>query len=310
MKPWQVKALELLENSLEPPIHEYNEIDWKVALSNDKKHLTEHLCAFSNYPGGGYLIFGIASSGTVDGITNENIENISNKLVNLGRDAVEPSLQLDHHGTIFRDVNILLVQIPESASKPVHKRGQSIEESFIRSGGTTRKASKTEIAQMLLNNQTPRWEELRATVLMTDEELLIGLTLDPIFRMVGRPKPNNDDERLLFMQESGFIERHSSGGGFITNLGAATAATDLRTIPSFALKSVRVIVYKGLNKIETRSDISGRLGYALSFESLLNYVSNQLPKSEVIEQALREDVEVYPKLALREIIANAIIHQD
>jgi ATP-dependent DNA helicase RecG len=76
------------------------------------------------------------------------------------------------------------------------------------------------------------------------------------------------------------------------------------------LKSVRVIVYKGLNKIETRTDISGRLGYALSFESLLNYVSKQLPKSEVIEQALRQDVAGYPTIALREIIANAIIHQD
>jgi len=154
MKLWHTKALELLESSLEPPKHEYNEIDWKVALSNDKKHLTEHLCAFSNYPGGGYLIFGIARSGALEGVTDEDIEGISNKLVNLGRDALEPSLQLDHHGTPFNGVNILLIQIPESASKPVHKRGQSIEESFIRSGGTTRKASKTEIAQMLLNNQT------------------------------------------------------------------------------------------------------------------------------------------------------------
>jgi ATP-dependent DNA helicase RecG len=310
MKGWHTKALELLERSLEPPKHEYNEIDWKVALSNDKKHLTEHLCAFSNHPGGGYLIFGVARNGTLDGVTSEDIESISNRLVNLGRDAVEPPLQLDHHGTSFKGADILLVRIPESANKPVHKRGQSIEEAFIRSAGTTRKASKTEIAQMLLNNQTPRWEELRATVLMTDEELLSGLTIDPILRMMDRPKPNNDEERLRFMQESGFIERQSSAGGFITNLGAATAATDLRSIPAFSLKSVRVIVYKGLNKIETRADISGRYGYALSFESLLDFVSKQLPKSEVIEQALREDVAVYPKLALREIIANAIIHQD
>jgi ATP-dependent DNA helicase RecG len=137
-----------------------------------------------------------------------------------------------------------------------------------------------------------------------------ALAVDPIFAMSGRPKPNNNDERLRFMQDSGFIERHPLGGGFITNLGAATAATDLRTIPAFAFKSVRVIVYKGLNKIEVRTDIAGRYGYALSFESLLDYVSKQLPKSEVIEQALRQEVAVYPTVALREIIANAIIHQD
>lgn len=35
-----------------------------------------------------------------------------------------------------------------------------------------------------------------------------------------------------------------------------------------------------------------------------------LPQSEVIKQALREKRTVYPEIALREIIANALIHQD
>ena len=40
MKTWMTKALELLRASLEPPKHELNELDWKAALSPDKKHLT------------------------------------------------------------------------------------------------------------------------------------------------------------------------------------------------------------------------------------------------------------------------------
>ncbi len=59
MKTWTIKALELLRASLEPPRHELNEIDWKAALSPDKKRLTEHLSAFANHPGGGFLAFGI-----------------------------------------------------------------------------------------------------------------------------------------------------------------------------------------------------------------------------------------------------------
>ncbi len=54
MKPWMAKALELLRASLEPPQHELNELDWKAALSPDKRRLTEHLSAFANLPGGGY----------------------------------------------------------------------------------------------------------------------------------------------------------------------------------------------------------------------------------------------------------------
>ena len=43
MKAWMTKALELLKASLDPPKHELNELDWKAALSPDKKRLTEHL---------------------------------------------------------------------------------------------------------------------------------------------------------------------------------------------------------------------------------------------------------------------------
>jgi hypothetical protein len=46
MKPWMQRALQLLAASLEPPRHELNELDWKAALSPDKKRLTEHLAAF------------------------------------------------------------------------------------------------------------------------------------------------------------------------------------------------------------------------------------------------------------------------
>jgi predicted HTH transcriptional regulator len=61
-------------------------------------------------------------------------------LTNLGRDAVEPPLALDHAAVEFDGGSVLLVRVPEQAVKPVHRRGKSIEETWIRSGGTTRKA--------------------------------------------------------------------------------------------------------------------------------------------------------------------------
>ena len=52
------------------------------------------------------------------------------------------------------------------------------------------------------------------------------------------------------------------------------------------------------------------MGYAIGFPALLESVMSLLPQSEVIEQALRTKRTVYPEIALREIIANALIHQD
>ncbi|HVZ84189.1 MAG TPA: ATP-binding protein [Terracidiphilus sp.] len=310
MKPWVEKAMVLLASSLEPPHHELNEIDWKSAISPNKQRLVEHLCAFANHPGGGWLVYGIGPDSNFVGITPSEIESTVNQLTNLGRDAIEPSLQLDHLGMEFRGHQVLFVYIPESAIKPVHRKGRQESETHIRSGGTTRTASRQEVGSMMLQSKTPRWEDLHAAVLMSDDELLTALDIDPILEMLGKPILVMPEERLKWMAESSFIDRHSSGGGYVTNLGAISAAKRLAEFPDLARKAVRVIVYDGTNKETARNETEGKMGYALSFQRMLKFVEALLPTSEVIEQALRQKRTMYPELALREIIANAIIHQD
>ncbi len=43
---------------------------------------------------------------------------------------------------------------------------------------------------------------------------------------------------------------------------------------------------------------------------LLSYINDQLPRNEEIGKALRREVRMYPELAIRELVANALIHQD
>lgn len=43
---------------------------------------------------------------------------------------------------------------------------------------------------------------------------------------------------------------------------------------------------------------------------MLAWVNSQLPANEEIGQALRKDARMYPELAIRELVANSIIHQD
>ena len=54
----------------------------------------------------------------------------------------------------------------------------------------------------------------------------------------------------------------------------------------------------------------GVKGYAVGFEGLIQYINSQLPANEVIGQAFREDTRMYPELTIRELVANALIHQD
>lgn len=76
-----------------------------------------------------------------------------------------------------------------------------------------------------------------------------------------------------------------------------------------ARKSVRVIVYNSKNKTVPSHEQVGGKGYASGFEGLIGYINQTLPKNEVMGKALRKDVPMYPELAVRELVANAIIHQ-
>ena len=307
MKDWLNRAAALLTASLEPPRHELNELDWKAALSSDKKRLSEHLSAFANYPGGGFLTYGIDNTGALVGIAEA--ETVINQLANLGRDAVEPQVALDHAIETIGNSRILFVHIPESTVKPVHLRGKDLEHAFIRSGGTTRPASRQEVGHMMMNSRTPRWEELRASTLLSEDAALNALEIDPIFNMLERPISTEPAARFQWLIDEHFVER-AEGGGFITNLGAMAAASDLNRFPDLARKMLRVIVYDGQNKALTKLEREGKRGYAVSFQDLLRFVMSLLPQSEVIERALRVTKTVYPEIALRELIANALIHQD
>jgi ATP-dependent DNA helicase RecG len=308
-KYWIAAVLHCLEQSLSPVPHEVNELDWKANLSDHKDRLAEHLMAFANYPNGGSLVFGVADSGQLVGVDQAAVAQMANTLANIGRDAIEPPLALDHAVVDFKGVPVLLVHVPEQGVKPVHRRGKTIEESWVRSGGSTRKASRQEVGALMLNSATPHWEELRASTLLDLNDVLARLDVATIAKLLERPLPNEPAELGQWLLAEGLVV--ADGRGFyITNFGAIAAARKLDDFGSLERKRIRVIRYRGTNKVNTIDELPGNKGYAVGFEGLIGYLKRSLPHSEVIQQSLRTEVSVYPEIALRELIANALIHQD
>jgi len=65
-----------------------------------------------------------------------------------------------------------------------------------------------------------------------------------------------------------------------------------------------------MGRTEALREQEGAKGYACGFEGLISYINGLLPANEVIEQALRKTVPMFPELAVRELVANALIHQN
>jgi predicted HTH transcriptional regulator len=100
------------------------------------------------------------------------------------------------------------------------------------------------------------------------------------------------------------------GGYAVRRLGALLLARRLDDFGPLARKAPRVVTYAGTSKIETRFDHTWTNGYAVGFQTLLQFVMAQLPQNQIIAGALRKEMKLVPEIAVREILANALIHQD
>jgi ATP-dependent DNA helicase RecG len=71
-----------------------------------------------------------------------------------------------------------------------------------------------------------------------------------------------------------------------------------------------VIFYKDKTRIKTLKERIFERGYAVGFQELVSYLNDQLPSSEDTGSAFRQEQKSFPKIAVRELVANALFHQD
>lgn len=88
-------------------------------------------------------------------------------------------------------------------------------------------------------------------------------------------------------------------------------ARDLSAFAPIASKTIRLLEYRSVTKTESPiADRTYKGGYAVEFEAIYDYLARASTTSERIDGARRASTISYPALALRELLANALIHQD
>ena len=215
----------------------------------------------------------------------------------------------------FRVVNhaegrVVLLEIPAASIAPVCY--DSI--AYIRIGSATPKLSDhPEQFQRLVDHLRPfTWEKGIAKSFIEADKVLALLDYPSYFRMTDQSLPDNRQGIFERLEADQLITSDPGGRWNITHLGAILFANDLCDFdPSLARKAVRFVAYGGRNKasaVTHRQD--GQKGYATGFEGLVGFINGLLPQNEHIGAAFRETQRLYPEIAIRELIANALIHQD
>ena len=141
-------------------------------------------------------------------------------------------------------------------------------------------------------------------------DALALLDFPKYFDLLGMPMPQSQGEVARYLCDDEILARQDDGRYAVTNLGALLLARRLRDFPSVARKALRLVQYEGRGRTEMLRSRDYEGGYAVEFESAIEMVMALTPAREDIVGAVRTQTTAYPERAVREILANALIHQD
>lgn len=222
--------------------------------------------------------------------------------------SLSPQIHFQFFSLLMQEKKVVILKVSKASSKPTAFHG----EEYIRVGSYKKKLKDTpELERQLwrIFEQTP-FEKRVALDDLDEVQLMKLLDVASYFEMVGLDFPGNPENLIETLEDEGLIAREDTGRWSILNLGAILFARNIENFPTLRRKAIRVIKYSGKSRTETIGEQTGKKGYASGFEGLIDYINGLVPKNEIIGKAIRNTVPMYPSLSIRELTANALIHQN
>lgn len=293
-RPW----LEFKHNNYEPEM-----IGRDICALANGAALKEKPCA--------YMIWGIDDETREIVGTDYDLQNLrkgNQELENWLRSLLSENADFTFEKVYINDVYIGLLKIQRASNYPVSFQ----KTEYIRVGSYTKAlrdypAVQTQLWDRLRNEN---FEDRNAKEDLEMNHALSLLDYTAYFDITDIPLPSTmEGVAHYFLQEDCLVEQ-DNGLIAITNMGALLFAKKLTDFKRLDRKAIRVVQYDGINRIKTLKEYSNIRGYGVDFEDLINYISALLPSKEIINGALRTTWTAYPILAIRESVANALIHQD
>ena len=295
------------------------EEDWfefKVGNSNPEK-IGEYVSALANsaaYSGHqyGYVVWGVddATHELVGTSFRPSMEKKGNmELRSWLMTKLEPKVEISFIELDVDGHHVAILEVPAAIYCPV----RFADTGYIRVGSVTQRLSAhPEIERNLWAMLDMRDVETRmAEENLSGDDLVEKLDFDAYYQYQGLPLPRNRAEWFSSFEREGFIVHNDDGKYGITVFGALLFARKLSLLGAMVKwKGIRVVCYKGNGRLNSIADITFDEGYVMAFGKVVDLISFHLSEGEEIGQGQRVSRISLPLVAVRELLANLLSHQD
>ncbi len=267
----------------------------------DNRKLYKYCVAIAN-EGGGYLLLGITDSTPRRVLGTKAFANPTKMAAKLHQ-AV--GFRVDIEEVAHPKGRVLAFHIPPRPKGTAYH----LEGAYLMRSGEALVPMTEDRLRKIFAEGKPEWLDEYSVEGLDAQGVIDLLDTQTYFELLKVPYPVERSAVLDGLIAAKLVDQHP-GGYAIRRLGTILLAKRLEDFEDISRKAPRVVVYSGTSKLETRLDQGGAKGYAVGFQGLVGFVMAQLPQNEIIEDALRREVKLVPEIVVRELVANALIHQD
>lgn len=297
--------------------HEPVETEWlefKVNNGNPDE-IGEYISALANSAAlcsrpSGYFVWGIDdATHDVVGTTFLPSKKIGNEELECWLlQLLDPQVQFTFFPVVIDGKALILLEVERACYRPVQFK--NVE--YIRVGSYKKKLKDYPEKEKQLWHifDSTRFEEHVAQGHVPASDVLQLLDYPSYFSLLKEPLPENRSGIMDALAHEGLVCSCDAGEWNITNLGALLLAKRLSDFGTLERRQVRVIQYRGTTRTEALQEPVFSAGYASEFAALLSRIEELLPVHEGMHRGLRTQESPFPVIAVRELVANALIHQD